>query len=80
MGGYLLSVNRFEAAIIDLISILCKRQSEESASLTGRIFIPSPINAWHDYRLTLRLGISIIYWNHSAFCVHSLGKPHGMME
>jgi hypothetical protein len=55
MGGYLLSVFRFEAAIIELISILCKRQSEESASLTGRIFIPSQINEMHDYRLTLYL-------------------------
>jgi hypothetical protein len=26
------------------------------------------------------IGISTIYWNHSAFCGHSLGKPHGMME
>ena len=23
--------------------------------------------------------ISTIYWNHGAFCGHSLGKPHGMM-
>jgi len=24
--------------------------------------------------------IFLIYWNHGAFCGHSLGKPHGMME
>ncbi len=23
------------------------------------------------------IGISTIYWNHNAFCGHSLDKPHG---
>jgi hypothetical protein len=31
-------------------------------------------------RLINYIGISKIYWNHSAFCGHCLGKPHGMME
>jgi hypothetical protein len=26
------------------------------------------------------IGISTIYWNHGAFCSHSLGKAIGMME